>query len=664
MKKIIYLLMLLILSAMPAMSNSKDTIRAYRLGEVVIKGSVKISKVENAVSSVGFRAIQESDVTSLSQLQTYLPSSFIRTNSRGEALVFIRGAGERQLGLFLDGASINIPWDNRLDLSLVPTDVIGKISVDKNSNSILMGANILGGAVSITSYERASDGIGGSFRMQYTDGGGYLASLVNDGRFGNFNYIANVSYTKSEGTILSADAPESLLHQSKNSRLRTNSDMERINVFARAEYKPFSGTSLGLSVNFTSAEKGVPTEEYLYASDARFWRYSDWNRNLITLNGEQILADNLTLRGTFWADLFKQQINSYDSTYSTIKQIQKDDDFTFGNRIALEYALADNHTISLVFNSSYSDHKEKIDTNPEDEFSQFTYSTGIEYKGSFDWLNLYAGATADGNKTPKTGVYTDSEGLSYSDYGLFVGARYFISDEASVYFNSSRRSRFPTLREAYSGALGKFTVNPNLGAETGLLNDLGFSYVSSNFTVNASLFYNLYDDMIVRITVPKDNPLYDPNNPKARMRDNLAEATTYGFDANFALFQNSPYIIQGHLLLLKSEGKEQGQTTKLEYKPEFNAALVLGYKFNFGLKPQFELEYTGQQYGLNAGTSKFDEIDASVLLNLRLSYNFFAMNSFFEVFARVNNISDEYYLAQLGLPGIGRTFSCGVSLRY
>ncbi len=664
MKKIIYLSLLLALSATAALSEGRDTVRVYRLGEVVIKGSEKISKVENAVSTINFRTIQEADVVSFSQLQAYLPSTFIKSNSRGEALAFIRGGGERGLGLFLDGAMISIPWDNRMDLSFVPTDIIGKINVDKNASSILMGANIMSGAINITTYERAVDGVGGAFRAQYTDGGGYLASLVNDGKFGNFNYIANVSYTKSDGSIISGDAPDDLLHQSKSSRLRTNSDMERINIFARGEYKPSEATSLGLSVNFTTAEKGVPTEEYMYANDVRFWRYSDWNRKMITFNGEQIFSDNIAFRATLWADIFTQQIDSYDSTLTNIKQIQKDNDLTFGNRFALEYSLAPSQIISLVFNSAYSGHTEKIDKNDEDEFSQFNYSGGLEYKGAFDNLHLSAGATIDGNITPKTGIYTDNEGLSSSDYGLFVGARYFINSDLSVYLNSSRRTRFPTLRESYSGALGKFAVNPDLGPETALLNDIGVSYVSSNFAMNASLFYSLYDDLLVKVTVPKGHPLYDPTKPKLKMRDNLAEATAYGFDANFALFQNSPYIVQANFLFLKSEGKEEGKTTELEYRPDFSGTAILGYKFDFGLKPQFELEYTGKQYGLNAQTSKYDEIDPVTLANFRIGYNFYAMQSYFEVFARVNNITDKFYWTQIGLPSVGRTFSCGVSLRY
>src|SRR5688572_17691514 len=56
-----------------------------------------------------------------------LPSTHVPTNSRGETLVYLRNAAERQVALFYEGAAINVPWDNRLDLSLVPLGLVGSI---------------------------------------------------------------------------------------------------------------------------------------------------------------------------------------------------------------------------------------------------------------------------------------------------------------------------------------------------------------------------------------------------------------------------------------------------------------------------------------------------------------------------------------------------------
>ncbi|HPP40791.1 MAG TPA: TonB-dependent receptor, partial [Candidatus Kapabacteria bacterium] len=116
---------------------------------------------------------------------------------------------------------------------------------------------------------------------------------------------------------------------------------------------------------------------------------------------------------------------------------------------------------------------------------------------------------------------------------------------------------------------------------------------------------------------------------------------------------------------MKSEGKEQGSKVEhLEYKPELQASLIAGYKFDFGLTPQIELEHIGKQYALNAISGKFDELENYTLLNFRIGYNFDLYGNNIEVFARINNITDEYFLTQIGLPGYGRTFTCGISVRY
>jgi len=664
MRKIIIYCLLFVFLIVNA-NAQKDTLKVYRLGDVVVSGDPKAEQILPSTSFVNFKMLQISDITNFSGLQLYLPSTIIRTNSRGEALPFIRGAGERQMGLFLDGAMVNIPWDNRLDLNFLPADIIGRVRIEKNSNSSLWGANILGGVLSISTYERTTDGIGGAVKLQYTDGGGRYVSASNNGKFGKFNYLASVSFDKLDGFLMSKDAPNNLLHQSKTSKLRTNSDAERLNLFLRGEYKPFDGTSFGLSYNLTTAEKGVPSEEYLYAKDARFWRYSDWQRNLVTFNAEHYFNDKFVLRATIWSDIFKQQIDAYDSTYTTIKTSQKDDDFTIGNRLALQYELLTNNFLTLVFNSYYSDHKEKIDKNPEDVFSQFTYSGGVEYKAKLQDLQLSVGGTYDGNVTPKTGKYKDSEGETFQDYGVFASVSYQLLPDLTAYANLSRRTRFPTLREAYSGALGKFIPNPDLGAETGLLIDWGVKYSSALIDANFTLFGSFYDDLIIRIKVPKDHPLYDPKYPNMRMRDNLAEATVYGAEFGFNLLPNTAVILQGNITFMKSEGKEEGkELDHLEYKPELNASIIAGYSFNFGLTPQVELEHIGKQYALNAITGKYDAIKNYTLINLRLAYRFELYGTSMEAYVRLNNVTDKYYLTQLGLPGYGRTFLCGISLKY
>jgi iron complex outermembrane receptor protein len=397
MKKLIYFFALTICLQNALTKAPLDSLKSYRLGEVVIRSSQEEKGLtESKFIDLRYNDLQKLDALSISDLQFFIPSSQIRTNSRGESLLFIRGAGERQLGLFFDGALMNIPWDNRMDLSLVPTDVIGKFTVNKNANSIMYGANILGGAVSISTLERASDGFGATARLQLNDAATQLYSILHDGKIGNFNYIANISYLNSAGFLISANATDTN-NQNQGSKMRTNTDKNRLNIYARGEYKFGDLTTIGLAVNHINAEKGVAPEMNLAPKNTRYWRYPLWRRTLITFNGEHFFnkENDFRLLLTGWYDIFNQQIDAYKSIeYKEITETQKDDDKTFGVRASCGFQFIENQFLNFVFNGFASNHIANVN-GIESEFSQNIFSTGLEYKGIFNNLEINAGGTYD-----------------------------------------------------------------------------------------------------------------------------------------------------------------------------------------------------------------------------------------------------------------------------
>lgn len=660
MNKLFFLILIFINTAF---SKDVDTLKSYRLGEVEITDKKQnISKIKKAeIVDVPYYIIQNSDVMSVSDLQAYIPSAFVRTNSRGESMLFVRGAGERQLGLFFDGMYMNIPWDNRLDLTFVPSDIIGNIRVNKSANSILYGPNVLGGAVSISSIERTNKGYGLNLRVQGGEGNSQKYSVLHDGKIGEFNYITAVSYFSSDGFLMSEDAPNFEYNQNNSSALRSNSFQERTNIYFRGEYEFDDHTTIGASYSFTKQNKGVAPEIF-EGEDARFWRYPDRNRNIINLNSEHIFNDKWQARTTFWYDMFFQEINSYNSfAYNQINENQKDEDNTLGTRISLSYILNKNNRFTTVINGFSTNHKEIINEDPASEFSQNTLSAGLEYSGKLSKLEINSGVGIDYNQTPKTGVFEEAEGNSQSDIAGFLSFKYLITDEIAVGISSSRRTRFPTMREQYSGALGKFKVNPDLNPESGFLNELSFIYAGENLSFNIAGFVNLYDDLIERIRLSESQ-----DSLLRRMRVNYAKATISGIDIsmNYKPVRNAN--IDLYFTYLNTQAEQNGEEIKhLSNKPEILSSLIASYRFRFGLKPQFEIQYTGNQYEPSPfADGKFEEIDKSLIFNIRLLY---AINlkylPYTELFIRVNNITDEYYLSQLGLPMPGRTIFAGINLR-
>ncbi|MFP4368497.1 MAG: TonB-dependent receptor plug domain-containing protein [Candidatus Kapaibacterium sp.] len=636
-----------LLAAKPA--AKPDSLKIYSLGQVTVTEEFEVKTVlESPLKTNNYYVIQNSDVISVADFELYIPSGRIRTNSRGESMLFLRGAGERQLGLFFDGVPMNVPWDNRMDLSFVPPDIIGSFEVNKNASSILFGPNVLGGAVDISTVERQTRGFGFRFKAQAGDASNKYFSALNDGRIGKFNYIANVSWLDNPGFIMSDDAPEGIENQYGYSSIRTNSFNERLALYARGEYQ-FGATTAGISVSHIDQEKGVPPETN-EGEDARFWIYPDRSRTIIALNTDHDLNEMSYIKATIWYDMYKQKIEDYNSLdYDEINEIQKDEDNTAGIRLSYENQLNDNHKFGIVFNGYSTTHNEQTLGSSVKEYSQNTLSFGPEYAGFFGKLELGAGLNYDYNETPLTGDFSEAEGSSTSDCAAFILAKYYFSNKFYAFANSSRRTRFPTMREQYSGALGKFLVNPDLKPETGILNEFGFAFGREGYTIEIALFANLYDNLIGQIRL--DDGL--------RQRENYSSATIYGLDLGYA-YTRGKFDLEGNLTFLQTEAEQNGEEVEhLDNRPELMLSAIAKYSFNFGMQPQIELNYTGTQFERISG--KFEEIGQSLVMNLRVGYRLPPiMDTLTEVYIRVNNITDEYRLSQFGLPEPGRMAFAGI----
>jgi iron complex outermembrane receptor protein len=664
-KLIILLVLLFVFEAVASELAEPDTLKTYKLGEVEVTDSrQKVSKIKEVESvDIPYYVIQNSDVISVSDLQLYIPSGVVRTNSRGESMLFIRGAGERQLGLFFDGMYMNIPWDNRLDLTFVPADIIGNIKVNKSANSILYGPNVLGGAVSISTVERTNPGYGLSLKAQAGDGNLKNYSILHDGKVGNFNYLANISYYSRDGFVMSGNAPDDLGNQNNNSSLRTNTDEERTSYYFRGEYHFSDKSIIGASVSHTKQNKGVAPETFA-GEDARFWRFPIRERTFIILNGSFELTKSINLKSTLWSDMFSQTIEDYpDIEYDFTTDFSQDSDYTFGTRISLNYSLNDKNRLSFVLNGFTTKHKtvQRIDFEPNGgpPYKQNTLSTGAEYSGLFNKLEINTGAGFDYNETPSTGFFKEAEGTSQSDFAGFLSIKYLLSDELAIVASSSRRTRFPTMREQYDGALGSFKTNPDLKAETGLLNEAGIVFANDRFNLKAVGFFNLYDDLIERIRLSEEE---DPE--RRRMRVNYANATISGADISFEVKPLRMLSINGFYTYMNTSAEQDGvEIEHLVQKPEMLAGLNAVYSFDFGLSTTLETEYTGVQWD-NDINGDYVELDPTISFNLRLGYRFMLGDiSMAELFVRLNNLTDEYILSQYGLPEPGRTLYSGFSFR-
>lgn len=651
-------------SAQSDTTQRRDSIRVYRMGEITVGGEREREIKTVTVQQIPLARLQRSDVSTAEQLALQIPAGQIRTNSRGEALVFLRGVGERQVAVFLDGALMNVPWDNRIDLAMLPLNAIGAVTVTKGVPSILYGANVTGGAVSFISQEQPGDGITSDIGLQVGQFGSLNGYYTNLGASGAFNYVASLGYMKRDAYGLPNDAVTPFGQLGRDER--SNTEQNLMNGYVRGEYKFNDFTTAGLSFNYISGEKGIPSEAHLPAGDARYWRYPGYSNFHGILNVESHLteAKDLTLRGSAWLNQFAQSIDQYkDSSYTTKDATEEDEDGTVGARVILRKQFGKS-SLDLSLNGLTSTHDQKdfgydASGTPSDapvlSYQQNIYSAGLEYQASLSSaLKLIAGGTYDMMNTPKVGDKVNQG--DFSDFSAMLGLGYAVNENLSLRANGGRKTRFPTMRELYGEALRRFVLNPELHAERTNIFEAGITgtYDWGRFEIVG--FDYITDGTIERIDTMIDDKTF-------RKRVNLEGSTNPGIEISTFITQLLPLSIEASFTYMQPRSTKDNQdgTRFLTERPEMIAYMTLDYLYE-GFQPTLEIAHT--KPGYSAVDNVFNELPSFTILNARLAYRFLFEGISAQVFVRGNNITDAVPLNQIGLPGAGREFQGGIKLLF
>jgi iron complex outermembrane receptor protein len=544
---------------------------------------------------------------------------------------------------------------------MIPTDIIGNLKISTGTNSVLYGANVLGGAINITTSERESEGLGGNVSLQIGEAGRKYSAVKIEGKDGKFNYLGNISFMTRDG--LKAPKDNSLnLRTGEGENLIPNSQNERITAYGRGEYSFSETDKLGVSFNHVNGNKGVIPVNNPEGVNTRFWKYPEWMRSIVTVNGSSQISESISFRGAIWGDQFNQTIEDYQSiAFEEINEIQYDDDNTFGTRMNLKADISDNDILNFTINGFTSSHTEEIEdadgNSVTKDYGQTTSSFGAEYKRlQGDWV-FTIGSSYDRFDISDAGDFTEANGSSYDDIAAVFGVNYNISSSINLFGNVGKKSRFPTMRESFSAALNRFVVNPNLKPETGILSEIGIDYSAGDLETTLSLFANSFSDLITQAAVEGDTL-------NRRQRINLDEATILGAEFRAKYYVTNDIDISGHFTYMNSKGTVDGVEQDLEAKPEIIAFLQADWRVGGGFDLMAELDFMGRQYGISDITDVLEEIDQSALVNLRMSYLTTYNENLYTFFIRANNIFDQSRLTRIGISAPGRMVYGGVSVAF
>lgn len=643
-------------------STRTDSLRHYDLNEIVVSDGSESEPEILTLQRIKLADIAQTDAATVSDITRLIPSAHLQTNSRGESLVYIRSAAERQVAVFFDGALLNVPWDNRVDLSLVPSSAIGSMSVAKGASSVLYGTNVVGGAINLQSRTsevpttELTSAIGSPEYLQF--------SASHIGSSGDIDYVLAAGFFDSDGVALSSEA--SLPYSQSGSSVRSNTDRQLINVFARASSPVSSTTDVAVSALYYHGEKGIAAEGHLDPAEntVRYWRMPELSNAMIIGNLQQTTKHG-SVRATTWFSAFTQTIDQYESFgLNDLSAIQEDDDLTLGLRLSYNTSLAGG-ALKASLNANTSEHVQ-TDSDVVDngivsstlEYRQNIVSAGAEYSRRIGTsLAVTAGGSIDGIGTPKTGD-KPARDADY-DYSYMAGLSHSVTDDLNIRFATGRKLRFPTPRELFGEALGRFLVNPDLKPESTYLFEFGIGWSSRATAFEVIPFYNRTHDTIDRRNV-------DVDGETLRQRVNLDGSRVYGIELVGAASPHRHVDISGSATWTNSRSiSEDGSLEKLVEKPEWIVNLSVQLKGIDNFRLLVHPAFTGTAYSLDEDNT-FVELPTALVLNSRLSYliHMSSIQAGTELFFRVDNITDELVLPQAGLPGPGRSFGAGLSLSF
>ena len=651
------ILLCVAIGAIPTTTHGKQPDNNHVMDEIVITAKQSKHRSLQPIQQLDATAITMKTPISLADLFTGMPSLGTRKNSRGEMVVRVRGSEERQTSIFLDGAPLSVPWDGRVDLSMLPSKIINHVSIIKSAAPVEYGVNSILGVIDLSSRTSCNQLLC-DLSLNLGQDGLQTYNGVTGWQNDQWSIVGAANY-HSQDDLTAVSARIIPYAPIKNGK-RLNTDTKSGSFWSSISHETDLATTR-LSYLVVDATKGIAPAGHLdpRIKTPRYWRYPLWRLDQATLNSHLNIGDNWQLRSTVWRQKFNQNIDQYtDSTYSDIEQQEIGEDLTTGARLVAEN-VSDSYGYRLVANWQKTIHLQSENKlhpaiiGSQERYQQDIYSLSSEFDIPVsDTLNMSFGLSYDHSTTPFTGGKPAQDDLS--DWAANLVLAWKASDNISITSTLGRRTRFPTLRELYGAALGKFLVNPELQPETAWLSDLTFNWHPKNLPVLMSItpWFTRIDNTLSRRKVTSYGTRLD-------QRYNLKGSSGHGVEIQLIsdITSKLKVEINGNKQRILAKQEINNSRPNILQRPDRQYSLIADYLLSNNIQVRVVVLYTSSSLDENYD-GKIQRLPSSTQLNTKL---FYALNNTWKAHISVNNWSNEVIMPQLGLPSHSRNIQLGLT---
>ena len=577
----------------------------------------------------------------------------------------IRGSDSRQAAVLLDGVPITIGWDHRTDPSIIPIAGADRLTIVRGLGTLLNGPNTLGGTIEVVHDPLAQSGGRLSAGFGVDEIGAVVGNFAGGARVANLGGGAlslrgGLAHRQRDGVTL----PDGALDPTSVDGLRTNTDLEETDGFASIRWSNPIGRSIGLTVSALDAEKGVPPEEHISAP--RLWRYPYHRRTVAAFSANTGTFGTPLGHGSFEIgagyNAGRLKIESYsDRDYDTISGEELGDERTTTARALLRHS-AGPATVRAGLTLADVKYEETLVPAAGVNYRQKLRSLGFELESPLgDATQVAAGFVMDHAETPETGGREPAQ-EPLDNPGWRFGVTHDLGTDWRLHGSATQRSRFPALRELYSGALNRFTPNPDLEPET-------LSGIEAGVTMERSLgpipsamlmvtgFNHKLDDAVVRITLSNPTRFMRVNRDRIESSGvELMAGFVFGDDRERSVTLNGDATLQNIRIFDETAGDVERHS---ENNPETRGRLELGLPLPFLVRGFATARHTGTQYCLNGETGNWMTLKSATTTDLTLERRFTVRESgpfrWLRALLALDNAANVTVYDQCGLPQPGRT---------
>lgn len=637
-----------LLLATPAAAAHTDPVQTgLRLPEealITVTAPAGPGRVLTPIVGLSGEALLDRQPRSVADALRGLPGVSVRTNSRGETVARVRGSDERQTLVFLDGAPLAVPWDGRVDIGLIPAGLIGGLSVRKGAGAIEYGANAVAGVVDLTTRQEGGVAVAqaGPYALKNLSAAGVVP-------LGGLSLTLAATH-QAQGALPVARRSALPFNQPASDR-RTNTDLAATSLFAGLGGMA-GALEWRVSVLNIDARRGIAPESDRDPASARYWRTPDWNLTQAQVALE-LPVGAATARAVGWRQWFGQTIEAYrDVTYAALRSREIDEDNTVGGRFTLSHPLGPT-SLRWSLSGQVSDHLQTDIAIPPGTqpapllYRQSLTSGGVEADVPLGAARLTLGLGLDRSANPRTGDKPVQPARQAATFSAALALK--PADGVSLTVSGGRRNRFPSARELFGEALGRFLPNPALLPEQAWLADAEIGWRAGPFTLTLTPFWQRVEGAIGQRIVRA-------NGVNLRQRFNQAPATSFGVDAamQVPLADGLTLELTGTALDASAAGQP------LLQRPAHEAMLALDWAPREAFDVRAELRRIGPARDL-APDGTLARLAPATEINLRARVPVLRLGQVpVSVTAAIDNLTNAVILPQLGLPQPGRSVRIGL----